>query len=295
MKLSAQEVERFYRIWWPLLRYVNAKHRICSDFPADHKKSSINPEDAHKIRNVLWASDELLETFVKENPGKLSASDLDLAASWRNRVEGQFFIFRHLKSYSIFLVDEQPPRAYGVLGLVSTIEDTVPWPLPVLVKAVLLPFEDRIIYDSLLMPYPVTFGGGIRRNLNEAYRTVRERGGVITTLQPQPIEEVQKEVHQGNRQILAAFRKYMAKTGLSVKKIEHHARTIEAFEETCLSARKPPRSLLDIQLDELRQYLNNQGKNTDMVSFKRLARFLRDTGRIDWNQAEDMLELLKQR
>lgn len=295
MKLSAPEVERFYRIWWPLLRFVNTRHRIRSDFPADFKKSSLDPEDAHKLRNALWASDDLLETFVKENPGKLSESDLALAASWHNRVEGQFFIFRHLKSHSIFLVDEQPPRAYGVLGLVSTIEDTIPWPLPVLVKTVLLPFEDRIIYDSLLMPYPVTFGGGIRRNLNEAYRTVRERGGVITTLQPQPVEEIQQEVHKGNRQILTAFRKYLAASGLSVKKIEHHASNIATFDEIFLSMRKPPRSLLDIDLDDLRQYLDTQGKKADPISFKRLARFLRDTGRIDRDRAEDMLELLKQR
>lgn len=294
MKLSAQEVQQFYRIWWPLLRYVNARHRVRSDFPADPEKASISPEEAHELRNTLWASDELLETFIEENPGNLSASDLAIAASWRNRVEGKFFIFRHLKSYSIFLLDEEPPRAYGVLGLVSSIEDTVPWPLPVLVNAVLLPFEDRIIYDSLLMPYPVTFGSGIRSSLNEAYRTVRERGGVITTLQPQPVEELQQEVHKGNQRLLTAFRKYMAKTGLSIRKIEHHARTIEAFEETCLSARKPPRSLLDIHLDDLRQYLDKQGKNADPVSFKRLTRFLRDTGRIDWDRAEAMLDLLKQ-
>jgi len=31
----------------------------------------------------------------------------------------------------------------------------------------------------------------------------------------------------------------------------------------------------------------------NLVSFKRFARFLRDTGRVEWDVAEDLLEYLK--
>jgi tetratricopeptide (TPR) repeat protein len=33
MKLSIQDTERFYRIWWPLLRYVNAQRKIVPEPP----------------------------------------------------------------------------------------------------------------------------------------------------------------------------------------------------------------------------------------------------------------------
>jgi hypothetical protein len=121
------------------------------------------------------------EAFIAENPAGLPAADLALTASWRDRVAGQFFILRHLKKYSVFLAQERPPKAYGVLGLASSIQEIIPsQALPVLVEAVLLPFEGKIIYDSLLAPYSVTFGSGIRRNLNDDYRHVQERGGVVT-------------------------------------------------------------------------------------------------------------------
>ncbi len=58
-----------------------------------------------------------------------------------------------LQHSTIFLSTTTPADVYGVLGLVSTIEETVPMPLPVYTQAVLLPFEHHIIYDSLLASY----------------------------------------------------------------------------------------------------------------------------------------------
>lgn len=294
MQLSAQDTERFYRIWWPLLRYVNAQRHIVPDLPAVPGKATISSQEAHQIRKVLWKSDDLREAFIAQNPADLPAADLAMVASWGDRVAGQFFIFRHLKKYTVFLTEEEPPQAYGVLGLASPIQEVIPWALPVLVEAVLLPFEDKIIYDSLLVPYPVTFGSGIRRRLNDAYRTVQERGGVITTLQPRRSEDTQQAIGSGNQKILAAFRKDLAASGLSIKMIEHHASTIEAFNESYLLAQEPPRSLLDFNSKDLQTYLETQGKNADSVSFKRLVRFLENTGRIDWGVAQVMQSYLKQ-
>jgi hypothetical protein len=68
-------------------------------------------------------------------------------------VAGRFFILRHLKKYSVFLAEEQPPKAYGVLGLVSPIQEIISsWALPVLVQAVLLPFESKIIVRQPVSP-----------------------------------------------------------------------------------------------------------------------------------------------
>ena len=295
MNLSTQETERFYRIWWPLLHYINAHRQIVTDLPAAHGEGANSIQDAHQVRKVLWESDALREAFIAENPANLSDADLNLVASWQYRVARRFFIFRHLKKYTVFLSQENPPQAYGVLGLASPIQEIVPWPVPVLVDAVLLPFEDKIIYDSLLSPYSVSFGGGIRRGLNDDYRRVQEHGGVITTLQPPSEEEIQQAIYRGNQTVLAAFRKDLAASGLSLKMIAQHTHTVEQFVESYLLAQQPPCSLLDINLDDLQKYLEKRGKNANWVSFKRLIRFLANTGRIDWDDAEVMQRFLQQR
>jgi hypothetical protein len=53
-------------------------------------------------------------------------------------------------------------------------------PLPIYIQTVLLPFGDRIIYDSLLTAYNFSFNPGIRRHLKETHRHATEREGILT-------------------------------------------------------------------------------------------------------------------
>src|SRR5436309_1344092 len=130
----------------PLMLFVNRRRRIVPDMlPADFDGPWL-PSQVVQIRDALWADDSLLEAFVAKNPAKLPAEDLEIAASWRHRREGDFFFLRQLKKYSIFIAAKES-AVYGVLGLASTLDEVVPF-IPCYARAVLLPFEDRIIYDS---------------------------------------------------------------------------------------------------------------------------------------------------
>ena len=55
--------------------------------------------------------------------------------------------------------------------------------LPRYVKTVLLPFQGRIVYDGLMQVYKVSFGGGIKRSLSEAYMQAKQNNKIITTLE----------------------------------------------------------------------------------------------------------------
>ncbi len=296
MHLSAPDVERFYRIWFPLLYYVNQKRQLVDYFPGTWGKSSVEPSAAVTLRDALWADDALRETFIAENPAKLAPVDLALVASWKHRVVGEFFVLRHLKKYTVFLSGGRPVRAYAVLGLVSPIEAIVGPYLPVYVKAVLLPFEGKIIYDSLLAPYNVSFGGGIRRDLNASYRYVQEHEGIITTLTPDNQVEsadLRKGVETRNKKILLAFQKELGQAGLSPKMMEQHRNAIATFAQDYLLDEDPPRSLLDLTIDDVNTY-RGSAKKANPVSFKRFVQFLRNTDRMDYELAESILDAIKQ-
>ena len=295
MNLSRWEIERFYGIWLPLLHYVNVQRQLVAHVPLVPGAETISPADAGRLRQALWKEDALREGFIAENPAGLSDADLAIVASWDLRVAGSFYILRYLKKHTVFLTKQDLPQAYGVLGLVSPIQEIIPMPPPVLVEAVLLPFEDRIIYDSLLMPYRVMFGAGIRRSLNEAYRRVQEQGGVTTTLQPLSVEATQQTISGGNQKILVAFRKDLLATGLSPKMVEEHVGNITRFVDAYWSTPKQPRSLPELDADGLRSHLRQKGQDVNLVSFRRLVRFLGHTNRVDWDKAEAMQRLLKQR
>ncbi len=67
------------------------------------KTTKLNIPDVFKIRQAIWEDDALLDAFITQNPAQLSAENLDLAASWKLRRAGEFFVYKHLKKHSIFI------------------------------------------------------------------------------------------------------------------------------------------------------------------------------------------------
>ena len=124
----------------------------------------------------------MIEFFADEHPAHLSEDELEIVLSWRHLVSGRFYVFRQLKKYMVFLDTGDPPVAYGVVALTEPFEDLVGPYLPRMVEAMLLPFKGRIVYDGLLSGYNISFGGGIKRMLNDSYRRAKERQGIVTTL-----------------------------------------------------------------------------------------------------------------
>ena len=191
MKLSREDVELFYKLYHPLLVYVKKKFNIARGItsPEDLKKFPL--EEINKLRDRLYKHPELVDLFVRENPLGFSTNELKIINSWENFVKGKFIIFHYLKNYTIFLDEGAPPKAYGVLALNTPFKNMFGPTLPIMVEAVFLPFNDKIIYDSIFLRYSIIFGGGVRRSFNDAYQEAKSRFGIITSLPftPEKVEQ----------------------------------------------------------------------------------------------------------
>ncbi len=295
MHLKEKEVERFYQIWFPLLHFVNQHRKVVPSFPKEWRNANVPPEVAVPIRNALWEDEGLREAFMGENPARLSPDDLALIDSWKYRVADDFFIFRHLKKYTIFIDGSSPAKGYGVQGITDSLEEIVGPYLPIYVKTVLLPFEDRIIYDSLLSYYPIHFGGGYRSSLNDTYRDIQELGGIITKLSPTTDDNNQERIRASNKMVLTAFQKALGASGLSPNMIQEHTNNIADFASKFLSNKTPSSMLLDLSQKDIETYRKMMNDDINLVSFKRFIRFLRETGRLDWDEAERLLDFLKRK
>jgi hypothetical protein len=301
MILQPHETKRFYRIWFAMLSYANRQLKLVRELPESPQDGSIDVQDAFKIASAVWDDDALRYSFIEENPTGLPPEDLALARSWDRRVAGDFYIFRFLKKYTVLIGSGDPAPVYGVLGLVSPIEEVLPGPLPRLARMTLLPFEGRITYDGLMAPYSVYFGSGIRGNLNDIYRLANERGAIVTSLEPQATAGPQQtpvEIAKRNDKLITAFRRDLAQSSLSMKMIAQHAENIETFGRSYLLSQAPARGLIDLTSADISAYLTQAGlpataRKTVITSFKRFIRFLYDTGRIDDSRARQIMDLLK--
>lgn len=186
MKLSMDDAELFYKLYHSLLFYANKKFGIIKGINSPENFRKFPIEEISKIRDKLYSQPAIIESFVGENPLNFSPNELKVISSWKNFVKGKFIIFRYTKEYAVFLDTDEPPKAYGVLALNTPFGELIGPYLPVMVDAVLLPFNDKIIYDGIFTSYSITFGGGVRRSFNDAYQQAKSGFGIITSLPLSP-------------------------------------------------------------------------------------------------------------
>jgi len=183
MLLEPRDVEQFFRLHRTLMFFVNQRLNVIPDKLATPEEfAALSPGVRVKVRDALNANVDLIESFVDENPAHLSPDELDIVRSWRNLVAGKFYVFRELAKYTVFLSTPSPAIAYGVLALSQPFEDLIGPYLPVLTQTVLLPFKGMVVYDGLMSSYNISFGPGIRRNLNQDFKEAKARHGIVTSL-----------------------------------------------------------------------------------------------------------------
>jgi len=185
MLIDPNEGRQFYRLYWSLMLFVNQRLKVTGVYPSTSEEFSLLSDNLRfKVREAFLAEIDLLQTFITENPAHLLPEELDIIASWKHFVAGEFFLLKQLSQYAVFLSSADPPVAYGVLALALPFEQVVRRGFPALLKVLLLPFNGKIIYDGIMSGYNISFGPGLRRSLNERFLEAQERSGIITTLPP---------------------------------------------------------------------------------------------------------------
>ena len=172
MRLDPDELPLFYKLYPALLLFVNQRLGVTSTPFTPRQVAKLPTEERLKLRDALVANMDLIDAFVSENPFKLPEDELEIVRSWKDLVAGEFYVYRCLKKYTVFLTTREPVVAYGVLSLTDPLEDLIGHRLPHLCKAVLLPFKGRIVYDGMLAGYNIHVRG---RDSTEAQGVLRRR------------------------------------------------------------------------------------------------------------------------
>ena len=183
MYLSAENAELFYKLWLGLLSYVNKKHNVVPELGEMKSPAGLDIQKVGKIRNKLWEDKISIDEYVEKNAGTLTEREVNILAGWKNNVGGEFVVVKNLKNFSVFMTTEKKPKLYGVTGIYNSVSDMFPtYALPLYVKAQLIPFEGRIIYDSVIFPYNVMIGRNMASDIRDSYNKVKASGNIITTL-----------------------------------------------------------------------------------------------------------------
>ena len=182
MKLTTEEADLFFELMWALQFYTNKKFNLIESVQSIKEYIELSQEDKMAVREKLFENLDIISDYIEENPDSFDSERLNSIAQWKHAIQGTFHIERYLKKHAIFITDDGE-NVYGVVALYEGFEGVFPkYYLPMMVKAILLPFKERIIYDGLMQSYNVRFGGGIKRRLKEDYMRAKQNERVITSL-----------------------------------------------------------------------------------------------------------------
>ncbi len=184
MKLPEEEAKLFIDLMCSLQYFVNGKLKIHAQIKSIEAYAECTTEEKAEVRKALFSDIKRIDSFVQENPQNFSQEKLSIVSNWKNFIEGDFQIERFLKSHAIFI---QENDVYCVLGLYQGFDELIHRSrLPLYVKAILLPFKGKIVYDGIFQTYNIHFGGGIKRSLKETYMTAKQNNRIIESLDDTP-------------------------------------------------------------------------------------------------------------
>ena len=156
MTLSQEDGQLYYRLWLPLLDFVNRKYRVSSKLKNITEKKGLDPSEVKKAADRLWSDVTAIEDYLKANDD-LPEEYKEIVRSWK--------------------------QVYQVSGIISSWEEMFYGaPMPLILEATFMPFRDVIISDGLVMPYNVIVGGGMKRMFKDVYMNAKKSGRIHQSL-----------------------------------------------------------------------------------------------------------------
>jgi len=186
-QLSYSERKLFYETWYKLLDYVNRKlnvvdYKFSLTYPSEHDETLL-----HQIREGLWNKPKLIAEFIADNDNRpaLSDKEIDLLQSWdKHHIKGQFILIKYLPDAAVLMQMEKGKdiKLFAVKGMTTSISEAMRKKLPIMLNTILLPINDKIVYDSFMDSHAIEFGGGIMDMFDEEYAKAEEKYGIIRKL-----------------------------------------------------------------------------------------------------------------
>jgi hypothetical protein len=184
MRISPEGARKFISLYIFLMYYAGQeRHLLPPDMTLDEFKES-ELEVKIACRDAIYEPRHLIMRFLDANRELLTHEAQDTLASWAEHyVKGKFYLLRHLKRNSIFLLMGNKTKAYGVLGLTDELDKVIPkLALPAYVETVLLPYEGAVVCDGLVVSDNTPVTATVKHEMADEYKMIKQGGELITKL-----------------------------------------------------------------------------------------------------------------
>lgn len=181
MTLSAQDKQLYYKLWLPLLDFVNQKHGVRKNIKKMEGAERLDPNDVKAVSDKLCDDVSVIDEYLLKHED-MPEEYKKIILAWKRCIRGRFIIERHLKKGSM-LISMEDEKVYQVGGINTSIEEMFYHaPMPLMIEATLMPFRDVIITDGLIRPYNIIIGGNMTKSFKNIYMAAKRDGAIQKSL-----------------------------------------------------------------------------------------------------------------
>lgn len=180
--LEKPEIVLFFKLYLGLIHGVNEIKKVIPSYekPVYGGKSIDFQKLILPVREKMWQNPDWITEYIEANSSELSDEEAQILRAWKTHfVSTRFIAMKHYKNCTALLGDN---KLYAVRGISHHMQETIPMDVPCFLDVVLIPFKGRIIYDSIVHPYQIRFGGNMKASLNQEFKDIAAKHGIIETL-----------------------------------------------------------------------------------------------------------------
>lgn len=167
--LSSKDASLFYKIYFGLLDFTNRKYKIKPNVKI-YKQEGIDPNEIKDIVEKFWNQKEaIVLEFCISNPYRFSKKELQITGEFKKGIRGLFIIASFEDEYTAFMIQD---KTYMIKGINSNIDEVVSYDqLPYPVMTSIIPFQDCLIYDGMLLGMGIRMDSGFYDVVVKEYET----------------------------------------------------------------------------------------------------------------------------
>lgn len=180
MNLSSIESKNYIEAHLDFLYYVGKRTGILKNSMNFTAFQNLGLKVKFQCRDRFLKNPKLLDDYLTLYFNDLEPEKIKILEGFRKRISGDFVILKYLKNHAVF-IDLITSKIYLVKALKDRFDQLIPG-TPKMVKATILPFMDKIIYDGFLEPYTIIIGKGIKNDLSHLYKKAKEKKELISEI-----------------------------------------------------------------------------------------------------------------
>ena len=180
MTLTDIEYKEFLRTHLDLLFYVGKRLKIISTDITFDKFVDLDLKMKAECRDRLIENDKFIDDYLSLNFDRLTTEQISILTGFKKKITGDFIIYKCLTNFAVFL-NTNNNKFYAVKALGDRFDEFFDR-FPILIKATILPYKDKIIYDGFIKSTGVYFGSGITSTIKDDYMEAKKQNSILTTI-----------------------------------------------------------------------------------------------------------------